>query len=94
MGLPPLQQLSAAVSARIVAAGQILRSTKNDGRLDPDQALAFGVQLGLIADAAEREGRGDRVEGGGLMAAPIMQATLVDANRQRAERILGATVAD
>jgi hypothetical protein len=35
-----------------------------DGRLDPDQPLAIGVELGLVADGPERERGGDRVEGG------------------------------
>jgi len=28
----------------------------DDGRLDPDQALALGVELGVIVDGPEREG--------------------------------------
>jgi hypothetical protein len=37
----------------------------DDGSLDPDQPLALSVELRLIADAAERQGGGDGVEGGG-----------------------------
>ena len=36
-----------------------------DGRLDPDHPLAIGVGFSLIADAAKRRGRGDRVGGVG-----------------------------
>jgi hypothetical protein len=36
----------------------------DDGGLDPDQPLAPGVWLRLTADGAERERRGDRLEGG------------------------------
>jgi len=41
------------------------RQALDDGRLDSDQPLALGVDLRLADDAAEQEGRGDRVEGGG-----------------------------
>src|SRR5208282_1324794 len=47
------------------------RKTVDDGRLDPDQALALRVQLGLVADAAERERGGYRLEGGGSRSAPF-----------------------
>ena len=36
-----------------------------DCRLDPDRALALLAGIGLEADGAERQGGGDRVEGGG-----------------------------
>ena len=39
--------------------------TVDDGGLDPDLALALPVELWLEADGAERQGGGDRVEGGG-----------------------------
>ena len=45
----------------------------DDGRLEPDHALVLRSELSLEADAAEREGGGDCLEGGG---GPIRRSPL------------------